>query len=610
MEIPVATNMASTLKNNLQSSQAKRPDFRTTREGVLPNSISSLGKLTLDAAMKAALTHAGAKLVVEMDAGGTRVLLADGRTNQLIGGPEDLQKLGSIRAFVNRERKDAAGVEAAKDVTQLAFLANKVVKDEEPAFEMKPVDNSYGAAIRPMQSALHQMVENKKRVEENSSDSKTVYGPIFHRLFKGIANAYALTICALTKGQSIKGQLNEHLLNEGVPEWVHTRFISKNFVLERTGDLSRLLFPSDPTKGLAFTVKEWRSNSFLVQQEELILSASTLGYQFTNDSELLRAITGIAPNISLEDEENPLVSKMLKAKLVVMPPAINADRVIEIGSKSRSGFKFPNPTMDTITGSIVALSTALLRVYSANLQSVDLVGDYYATIAPGAVRREDVTPTNNFYVQWGKAADPSAVWREAIKGAPTDMNLRKKLWRWLRTELRLSEAASAGKALADVLLLEDTGEIPSDAPDNGILNPDADADLVLDGLPASESLVAYAKPDHGVSILRDLKDTELPFWIRFQERVFPSKAGKKKAPVGLALTPVTPEGKRLLSRVYKLSPYVADRMLGWLRSFSDERLQLAAIKVTNAEFDDLFSSTIEVDDDDAESVTDWAETEA
>jgi len=561
--------------------------------------------------MSAALTRSGTKLVVEMDAGGTRVLLADQRSGQLVGGPEDLQKLGTIRAFVNRERKEATAVEAARDVTQLAFLAEKINKDDSPGFEMKPVDNSYGAALRPLHAALQITEENRKKVSDNTSETlRDVFEPELKRLFVGIQNAYTFVIAALTAGQSIKGLLKERLFAEGVPEWVHSRFTARTFSLDRTGDLGKVFFTTDPTKGLALSVKEWRSDEFLTKQGPLV-EASNLAYTFINDDELVRAMTGIAGTIPLDSEENPQVARLLGAKLVVMPPVRTAASVIELGSKSKTGFKFPTPSMDTVTGAIVALSTALLRVYSANLQSVDLVSDYYATIAPSAVRREDVTPTNNFYVQWGKLADPSANWALAIRGGGRRMDLRACVWRWLRMELRLSEKAIAGKALANALNLVEDGTIPRKGIDEkSLVLTDDPEGLLLEALPprarSSEELI---KPNKSVNLLRELKDTELPFWTEFQERVFPPAVGKKRQPVGLALTPLTPQGKVLLNRVKQISPYVAGRMLSWLRSFSDERLQLAAVSVTNAEFDDIFSS-LDGEEDDAESVLDWAETEA
>jgi len=559
--------------------------------------------------MKAALTHAGAKLVVEIDAAGTRVLLADSRSNQLIGGQDDLQKLGSIRSFVNRERKEATAVESVKEVTQLSFLAEKTLRDHDPVFTMRPVDTSYGAALRPLQSTLQQLVENEKRIDENSSiDAREVFEPEFRRLFHGAQNAYVDTICALVQGRTIKGLLNERLLEHGVPEWVHSRISSRNFNLGPTEGLYKFFFPADPIKGLALSVKEWRNDAFFVKQK-VLTHASSLVYTLITDDELIRSITGIADDISLNDEENVVVSRLLKTKVVVMPITTEPDQVIALGSKVRSGFKFPNPGMDTVSGAIVALSTAVLRLYAANLQSVDLVEEYYSTIVPGAVRREDVTPTNNFYVQWSKAPAKAAVWLEVIRGAPTNLNLRQKLWRWLRTELRLSEKAKSGKALASALSLEEGGGIPKDGHVNGVIeDPTAEQSdhVTLTEFPPGEPVMEVS---YATSITRELTATEVPLWIEFQERVFRPKAGRKRQPVGLSLTPLTPQGKALLMRVKNLSPYVADRMHSWLRSYSDERLQLAAVKVANAEFDDLFSSSLG-DEIEAQSELDWAETEA
>jgi hypothetical protein len=591
-------------------SARERVEFRMTPKGVIPNSISALQKLTIEPAMQAALTRSGTKLVVEMDAGGTRVLLADQRTNQLVGGPEDLQKLGTIRAFVNRERKEAAGIEAAKDVTQLAFLVEKVIKDYEPGFEMKPVDNSYAAALRPLHGGIKQLTDNLNKVLENTNENhKDVYGPELGRLFTGCVNAHTDVILELTRGGSIKGLMKERLFAHGVPEWVYSKLSARVFPLDRTGDIRRILFPTDPTKGLSLTLKEWRDDEFLIKQGPL-LANSFLPYEFASDDELLRAITGIAAEVSLSNEENPQVAKLLSARMAVMPPVNEATEVIELGSKSKSAFKFPTPSTDTVQGAILALSTAMLRVYSANLQSADLVGDYYATIAPGAVRREDVTPTNNFYVQWGKAPNPSGVWSEAIKGGPSDLNLRQKVWRWIRTEMRLSEKAKGGQALAKCLELTPDGGLPKEGHNGGKIPDDDPNDLSL-SLPdiGSRAASELAQPMIVGLILRPLKDTETPFWTEFQGRIFPPSVGKKQQQQGVALTPLTEQGKTLLMRVKKISPHVANRMLQWLRSFTDERLQLAAISVTNAEFDDIFSSSLD-EETDAQSELDWAETEA
>jgi hypothetical protein len=592
-----------------QSTAGKSASFRTTRDGIVPSSIDAFHQLTLDAAMRAALTHAGAKLTVEIDASGTRVFLADARSNQLIGGPEDLQKLGTIRTFVSRERKEATAVEAAKELTQLTFLSNTVVKETQPDFVMNPVDSSFAAAMRPLQSALDQLVKNESLVTDNTSvNMRDVFLPMWKTYFHNTQAAYMDVVVALTKGTTIKGLLNQRLFERGVPDWVHARIVSKSFQLGQNEELGKFFFPADPIKGLALSLREWRDDDFLAKQGGLTV-ASQLLYTLVNDDELVQAICGLDDEFSFENEENPVLQRMLKTKLVVMPIHETPAKVIELGSKVRSGFKFPNPSPDTVTGALVTLGAAVLRVYAANLQSVDLVDEYYSTIVPGAVKRQDVTPTNNFYVQWGKAVDPSTVWRQIVRGGDSDMNLRRKLWRWIRTELRLSETASAGKALANTLGLAEGGGLPHGCPDGGKLDTknSAHAAFLLTRMPDP----VISDPGKIAQVLtRGLTATEIPLWMEFQTNIFRPQGRKKRQPVGLSLSPLSQQGKQLVLRVKQLSPFVAERMTSWLRSFSDERVQLAAVRIANAEFDDLFASSLLDDVDSQSEILDWAETEA
>jgi len=158
--------------------------------------------------------------------------------------------------------------------------------------------------------------------------------------------------------------------------------------------------------------------------------------------------------------------------------------------------------------------------------------------------------------------------------------------------------------------LKEDGSLPTIGHANGVYDEDAEG---LEGKPSLLELPEAVPEDVGPvanAIIRELKSTEVPLWMEFQEAIFRPKGGKKRQAVGLSLTPLTPQGKQLLMRVKMLSPYVAERMLSWLRSFSDERLQLAAVKVANAEFDDLFSSSLEGEEDSQSEVLDWAETEA
>jgi len=592
--------MASRTANSSAANGVRKGlQFRDTRQGVFPNTIGAFSRLTLDAAMKAALTTAGAKLLVEIDAAGTRVFLADQRTGHLIGGPEDLAKLGGIRSFVSRERKESASIEVARETTQLAYKASLRTDLVGQGYKQMPLENSYGAAVRPLLMVIRHLDGNLEKLEANTNPQlRTAHRSILKGFFVKIKNCYFHNIVLHTKGENVKGRLAELLFDAGVPEYVHTRLTNQNLVLDRAQELCRVLFPSDASKGLALTIKEWRSAAFRDKLGMAILGASHLVTALVTNDEFLRTICKIDSSIGLDDETNPSAVRLLKSRVAVMPPMLDSRYVTEPGGKAKSGWKFPTPGMESISSAINALSTALMRVYSANLQSVDLVGDFYATIVPDTVSRAAVNPTNNFYVQWANAAEPTAAWADRIKGGSTG-SARADVWRWLRTEMRLSEKGDGGKSLARAILLQENGS-PQARLGNGIGNN------AYHPLPAPTGNQAPAdRPDvSGTNdLLRPLSATELPYWEEFRKATFPSKKkGKKKlAAQGSQLTRLTPEGVKVTQEIATLSTSLAERMRAWLRGFSDERLQVAAVRLINASFDELFVEEAEASDDGSDS---------
>lgn len=608
--------MKNSATGKASSNNRAKPSFRSTRLGVLPTTIEAMSQLTLDAPTKVALTAASVKLTVEIDAAGTRVFLADQRTGQMIGGPEDLSKLGGIRAFVTRERREASGIEIARVITEIAYRASLGIATTDEAYEQRALESNYGASVRPLLSTLERLEANRVKLGENTNPKlRDEFEPWLKDMFARIRNAYFRHILLLTKGESKKGQLQEQLFNCGVAEYLHTKLTSQAFVLERSQELARVLFPQDPSKGLAYTVKEWLYVPFMRQQGRYVIRSCGALKLLLKDEKLMRSITKIDASISLNDETNPLVAKLLKSRVHVLPPMQELGYVTDPGSKLRGGWKFPSPNMDTPSGAISALSLALLRVYSANLQSVDLVGDYYHTIVPGSVNRQLVSPTNNFYVQWANSTKSKDKWIGSYTGMSKDQNLRISMWRWIRMELRLSEKGEAGIALALALGLDSNAKpvlvkeqrvVPERIDENGKVVPSVTTQVEC--LPCILNLawdwVPMGPLKGPFDLQKPIGPTEVPLVDEFAKATFPkSRKGKTKSAQGANLTRLGPEAKYLIESVEKLSKTLSLRITTWLRGFSDDRLQAAASKLALAQFDELFIAD-EIGNDDEESAND------
>lgn len=592
--------------------------LRTTRYGMVPNSIENLNQLTIDAPTKVALTTASLKLTIEIDAAGSRVFLADQRTGQMVGGPEDLSKLTGIRTFITRERKEAAGIEIARKIGEIAFRASNYLTQNNPEYKQSALENNYMAAVRPLLIVLDRLEVNRQKLSENTNlKNREIFEPFIKDMFSRIRNAYYAHIIQLTEGETKKGALNECLFERGVAEYVHLKFTSQNLILERSQELTRLLFPQDPSKGFYLTLKEWRSEKFRSKLGPYMLRMSGVLETLTNCDKFI-CLLGKLPEIeSLKDESNPTVQKLMKNRVHIVPPMADSSYVTEAGAKMKGGWRFLSPSIETPQNCVSAIGNAILRIYAGNLQTVDLESDYYFLIADGQVSRRNLTPTNNFFVQWGNIDQPSKAWSEILSGMGTNDEYREALYRWIRMECRLSEKGEIGSLLREKLGLNEKLKITEvlkvkSAPVEGLASSrHASKEMGLEKVRLIPSLYNWVEegPAKGpLDVMAKIEPKDKFFVDEFTKEKFPRrKYGNKTKSNMTKLTVLTKETKQLINKVEKISKPLAERMSIYFRGFSDERLQNAASKLSFAQFDELFINEnliVEDDDSDEESEID------
>lgn len=580
--------------------RSKAPAFRITRTGdIMPSTIDMMSKITVDPSMKAALTAASVKLVVEIDAAGTRVFLADQRTSQIVGGPEDLQRIGGIRAFVNRERKEANALDSGNTVNRVAYLASAYALAKDQGYQQMPLESSFNAAVKPILSVLDRLGTNENKLDENKNLTNRELPELYLRSqFSRIRKAYLEHVLALVKGEAKKGHLSEMLFNFGVPEYMHAKLINNNLVIDKTQDLNRVIFPADPSKGITLTLKEWRSAAFRLAQGT-ILEESAIPLSLANSDQLIRAICRFDDDTDLTDLTNQSVALAMKGKLYVTFPHQDRRYVTSAGAKVKSnGWKFPAVNMENPKGAVSAIGLAVLRVYAANLQTVDLVKDYYSIICPGVIKVSEISPTNNMYAQWEKALSPeghcASHW--FVTTGKCQLARRQKTADWIATELRLPCGGPTRKLINEALGLTPGGQMPPGSPVN------ADGKSALPSLAAEEADEPVTLSTAEVNFTRELTPAEVPLAIEFKGHAFGGPKVKRQGrQPNAALTPLTKHSIALVERVGRLSPYLKMSLTNWLRGFTDARVQTAAARLAIASFDELFLSE-GLYSDDAESL--------
>lgn len=579
---------------------AKNPGsklFRETPKGLVITQVAKLRDLTLEQAMLSALTSAGLKLTMEIDSGGTRVFLADSRDNRIVGNEDDLQKLSAMRTFIQKEKKDSVSLEALDDVSNAAWVASSLAQGDEN-YQQPPLDSSFVAAIKPHLSTLNRIEEVKGKIHGNLMVGRDeVLQSQLEDMCVRMRNAYCDLVVHMVKGLPAKGKLKEFLTLRGVPEWLHTKFSTVNLPIEKNTDLWRVLFPKDPSKGLALTFREWRDETFLGKLPAEWLHSSRFLLLALNDEEFLRTLTGLAEEVPFNDETNPVVQKLQSTRVLVVPSPLDSARVTEPGAAIRQGWKFPATNLSSPAAAVSSLGVAFMRVYSANLQSVDLLTDFYSVIVPGAVTKAATTPSNNFYSQWARAELPSTVWSRILSFGPDlDASERQHLFRWLRAELRLSESAPIGRALAALTVRTGTVNI-------GTIEEPNVVDMAV--IPRARILPA---PQRYGNIGRPIQNSADRLQVREFTGTYLSsvaKGKKKKSVRGIATTRLSRVGKEAVTKIKRgISMDLADRVEDWLRSFSQLRLQETAAEMLLASFDSI------IGDDEVGSSLDGSDSES
>jgi hypothetical protein len=601
-------NDMKAVKGNMPSQNQPKvqgPGFKTAPNGaVIASSIQALTKLTVDPSMRVAMTNAGAKLVIEIGTGGTSVFLADARTGSTIGGPEDLQKMNGIRAFITRERKEASSLDISNRLKTIAYFAATFVEGTKgDGWTTPPLDSGYLAAVKPLISVLEtlEVSERKVRANKNATNRTIVEEFLINQLVR-TKRAYLDFMEALTSNEDVKGFLPKALFKHGVSSYMHAKLINKSLVIEPTQDLNRVVFPADPSKGLTFTLRESRDADFLRKQGPIIDRSKWVFLICSKDS-FVRAMAQLDREVELDDEANALVQSVMKGRLYVIPHLEDLRYLTSAGGKVKSnGWKFPVVNMSNPGNRITAFGLAVLRAYCANLQYLELVEDYYSVVAPGRVSKAAVTPLNNFYVQWEKTFSEGGKCELHAKhfDGTGDASVRAQLVRWVSTELRLAAAGPIQKSLYMAIGLTESGEERSSG------------SAELTALASAKTAISPCPIMASENFLREPSAVEKQQALEWAATVFPPKAVKKEKARGeAAMTKLTPRSRELVDRVKRLSPHVASSLVAWLRGFQSERLQAAAATLAIAKFDEIFihegvDETESLGDYDRETET-WAD---
>jgi hypothetical protein len=546
-----------------------------------------LGQISLNRDAIQALTLAQASVQVTISAGGTQAILVSVVDGKMIGGVDDVAKLMSLRSFVTREKKTSASSETREQMVTAAYRISNTEKLK-PGYEQKTLDNSFVVAAKPLQSMVENVRSHQRSIKENfgTSDEYKKLLTVFCRMTEKVL---VDVIAAMVRGEKEKGLVDDLSLQHGLPAHVRNKLVGKSLAMTKDMDLSRVLFPADPSKGLALSVKEWRSKGFLEKLGPLMVNSEMIATVIQEDDLFLELIGMTAEQFA--NIEDPRVQRILKMRILVVPPFEDHKRVLSLLEKQNfRGFGLPATAMDQSKDRLANLCAVPMRAYAFSVRMAETIPDYYDRIFPkGTIKAPDEKLGN--YAKQALGALEKGINCDLI---PIIRGEKKAsaMMAWICRECKIIPNGDLYKKIADTLSYDDD--------DDG---------LELDNNHALTELRDPPKPVADI-VTRRVVGSESAAIMDFEKAVFAFKGkSENKKRQSTAASVLTSEAKRFLKHVAREhSVALAESMETYFRGFYSSAIQVAAVRIAHARFDEFDEEPI-VDESEEESSDDDEENE-
>jgi len=526
---------------------------------------TKIGSITLNRDAIQALTIAQAKVQVTISAGGTTAVLISEETGKQIGGLDDLAKLLGLRAFVAKEKKTSASSELQDEILVAAYRASEKAKAIDPTFVQKKLDNSFVLAARPYKALVSVVDGKEKAIKENYHDESDEYRKILIFYCEQIKEAAVRVLTAMVQGKKEKGLMEAFLLELGVPTYVRNKLQLKSLVITKDMDLSRILFPQDPSKGLSLTVAEWQSQSF-VRKQGWLMRNNEAPMRILQNPELVLELVGMSQE-DFQNAEDPRVQRVKKLRILVIPPFEDHKRVLEPLSRSNfRGFGLPSTAMDQSKDRLANLCAVFMRAYAFSVRMAETIPDFFDRVSPvGTISRPD-EKLGNYAKQMLDAIDDG-----------TEISLYPKLrllepldplMAWIDRECKIIPGGDLHKKIKTALETRGGGT----------------AEMIsLFSTTTAKTVVA------SVDLVSPLSTgAEKDAYKSFRNDALSLKEKTAKGRKSVASTVLSRGAKTFLKNVAREHSHVlAQSMEAYFRGFYSEAIQAAAVRIAEARFDDL-----------------------
>jgi hypothetical protein len=306
------------------------------------------------------------------------------------------------------------------------------------------------------------------------------------------------------------------------------------------------------------------------------------------DDNLFLELIGMTAE-QFSNAEDPRVQRVLKTRILVVPPFEDYKRVLEPLSRPNfRGFGLPATAMDQSKDRLANLCAVPLRAYAFSVRMAETITDFYDRILPKGTIKPMDEKLGNYAKQTLDFLD---------KGGNCELIETLRLVRpssalleWIHRECKIIPGGELSRKIATCLGLPTGGE------DNGVPIEPTSPKMARAVVDLQAPVTTGAEKDRFKAFQSEA--------LQLKTKV---ASKKKQTPASSILRRDT---RTFLKRVAKdHSPFLATSMESYFRGFYSEDIQSAAVRIAEARFDELNDELSELGSSEEESSSEEEEEE-
>jgi len=368
------------------------------------NLVETFGKINLSPEVKEFLSAIDGHLTVTYNPGSVAPSFGIVGTNgKNVCSIDEFLKLGMYRRWVNDELKE---LDKTKTTSQKLELISFFIRHFTDGGKTLPDRMNEGNETRFRQFfAMTEIVEkNLKKIDETVNNSSKDY--LVLKMGLVIKLYHKLMLACLDDKPVESSALEDGLFKNGIPKWIHSKSIDKNFTANLRHDSVTLLFPKgNYTKAIAFTKRELKDEDFLATNQVILGKSGSIIALSRHD------YSGILPEVPNAHKDD--FAEFLQNHMWVLNSPYTTEEILESRLSGKSIPTFKERQMPNVTGNkrpetdLQRLKreayNTLMRINVTWLSLQNFViplenpKDMFWSKLVGTGKTWDISPTHNLY---------------------------------------------------------------------------------------------------------------------------------------------------------------------------------------------------------------------